>query len=306
MATYGYNFHGTYREFEGPLAKVDNDPATGTLSNGALSDVFVAEEPLTNDGESGPAISDLYGVYTDGDVTIILTLNSEVYYAWANVDNPETYQFPESIPFASISTADFAFCFLSGTQIATPSGPIPVESLRIGHVVCTADGGRACVKWIGRQSVTTAFGPPEIRWPVLVRAGSLGEGIPAADLRVTSDHALLVEGLLIQAGAMVNGHSVRRLTKGELGDRYTVYHIETEHHDMVLAEGTAAETFVDNVSRRHFDNHAEYTALYGEVPSPITEVQRPRIKSARQLPRSIRARLEARSRALGCAAPAVA
>lgn len=297
MAAYEYNFHGTYFEFEGSLSKMEGDPTTGTLSDGDLGDVFEKDETLTNVGDLGPTSSAFYGVYVDGDVTIILTFGDDAYYAWVKLDDPDTYNSPDLIEFAAISRADVTFCFLAGTQIASPAGPVAVESLHIGDVVVTVSGGRAPVKWIGRQSVVTAFGPPQTRWPVLVRAGALGEGVPSGDLRVTSDHALLVDGVLIQAGALVNGGSVRHLTKAELGERYTVFHIETEQHELVLAEGVPAETFVDNASRRRFDNHAEYEALYGEAPVVIVEMERPRIKSARQVPRSIRALLEGRPRA---------
>ena len=306
MAAYEYNYHATYLEFDGSLSKMEGDPATGTLSDGGTGHVFAADETLTNVGDLGPPSSDFYGVYLDGDVTIILTFGDDQYYAWIKSDDPDTYQSPDVIEFAEISRDDVTFCFLAGTQIATPAGAVAVESLRIGDVVVTVDGGRAPVRWLGRQSVVTAFGPPQARWPVLVRAGALGEGVPARDLKVTSDHALLVDGVLIQAGALVNGGSVRRLSKAELGERYTVFHIETEHHELVLAEGVAAETFVDNASRRRFDNHADYVALYGEAPAAIVELERPRIKSARQVPRSIRVLLEERSRALRSADQAVA
>ncbi|GLK86362.1 hypothetical protein GCM10017653_44320 [Ancylobacter defluvii] len=63
----------------------------------------------------------------------------------------------------------------------------------------------------------------------------------------------------------------------------------------MLAEGIPSETFVDNVSRRRFDN-------WQDAPeAPIAELDLPRVKSARQLPRSVRHRLAARAEALGLA-----
>ncbi len=53
------------------------------------------------------------------------------------------------------------------------------------------------------------------------------------------------------------------------------------------------------MTRRRFDNFAEYEALYGaEVPA-IPELELPRVKSARQLPAAVRARLDARAAAIG-------
>jgi hypothetical protein len=190
-----------------------------------------------------------------------------------------------------VDTGDFAVCFGAGTLIATPDGEREVEALAIGDLVMTAQGDAIPVKWIGRQSLSTLFGMPEGRRPVCIVAGALGDGLPGRDLRVTADHALLIDGMLVHAGALVNGTTIRRMTAAELGERFTVYHIETENHEVVLAEGAATETFIDNVSRRRFDNHAEYEALYGPQPAMMDELPHPRAMSNRQVPHTIRARI---------------
>jgi hypothetical protein len=78
-----------------------------------------------------------------------------------------------------------------------------------------------------------------------------------------------------------------------MGETYTVYHIETEEHEIILANGAPAETFIDDVSRRAFDNFAEFEALYGDVPE-MDELDYPRAMSARQVPETIRRTLAAR------------
>jgi len=45
-------------------------------------------------------------------------------------------------------------------------------------------------------------------------------------------------------------------------------HLELEEHDAILAEGAAAETFVDAESRVLFDNAAEFAALYPGAAAP--------------------------------------
>ena len=77
-------------------------------------------------------------------------------------------------------------------------------------------------------------------------------------------------------------------------DTFTYYHVELDDHSLILAEGTPAESFVDNVDRLGFDNWAEYEALYPEG-KPINEMPYPRPKAHRQVPRSIRERLAARA-----------
>ncbi|MDQ6435770.1 Hint domain-containing protein [Mesorhizobium sp. LHD-90] len=189
-------------------------------------------------------------------------------------------------------------CFLAGTMIATPTGGTVVESLSIGDLVMTADGRAVPVKWLGRQTIVALFGINESRQPVSIAAGALGEGLPERELRLTATHALLIDGVLVHAGALVNGTSIQRIAPAELGERFVVYHIETENHEVVLAEGMPAETFIDNVTRTHFDNYAEYEALYGPAPAAMEELRQPRAMSHRQVPAAIRARIAAAAAAL--------
>ncbi len=181
-------------------------------------------------------------------------------------------------------------CFAAGTLITTPDGECAVEGLKIGDRVLIADGTAVHVKWIGRQTVSTRFGPAERLMPVRFAAGSLGDGLPHADLTVTADHGMLVDGVICHAGALVNGTTIRCVPLSEMGETYTVYHIETEEHEIILANGAPAETFIDNVSRRAFDNFAEFEALYGDVPE-MEELPYPRAMSARQVPGRIVAKL---------------
>jgi hypothetical protein len=134
--------------------------------------------------------------------------------------------------------------------------------------------------------------------PVRIRPGALAENVPSRDLFVSPDHALLVDGVLIQAGSLVNGSSIARFS--DVPVTFTYYHVELHDHSLVLAQNTPAETFIDHVARRAFDNWAEYEALYPASQS-ITEMRLPRAKAARQVPQATRTRLAARG---AIAAPA--
>ena len=115
--------------------------------------------------------------------------------------------------------------------------------------------------------------------------------MPHSDLIVTADHAMLVDGVLCQASALANGKTITRVPLSEFGDTYAVYHVETDAHEIILANGAPAETFVDNVSRRAFDNYAEFEALFGEYPQEMKELPHPRAANVRQLPARIKCRL---------------
>ncbi|GAA0591723.1 hypothetical protein GCM10009416_32660 [Craurococcus roseus] len=182
-------------------------------------------------------------------------------------------------------------CFMAGTLVATPSGERAVETLAAGDLVLTAGGGAKPVRWLGRQTVSTRFGDPLRVLPVRIAAGALGEGLPRRDLLVSADHALLVDGALVQAGALVNGTTVRR--EARVPEVFTYWHVELADHSLVLAEGVAAETFVDNVARMAFDNWAEHGAAGS--PAPLAEMALPRAKAVRQVPQATRRRLAARA-----------
>jgi hypothetical protein len=224
------------------------------------------------------------GLTDDGELVLQIVSNGQIRLASDN-----TYSIGDALP--SYSAVSYPPCFLEGTSIAIPGGLCDVERLEPGALVLTAIGETRAIRWVGRKTVATALLPETVR-PVRICAGALGEGLPVRDLRVTADHALLVDGLLVQAGALVNGRTIVRMTTEDLGETFTVYHLELDQHSLVLAEGVPAETFVDNVTRRRFDSYGEYEALYGNVATLVREMDLPRIKAARQLPAELRRRIE--------------
>ena len=233
----------------------------------------------------------------DGSTFIVFSIfNSSVRLnALANAGSSDLQDFPVSFRDLPIKFDPFIVCFLAGTMIATPTGERPIEALAIGDLVLTADGRTAPVKWLGIQTVATLFADPLRALPIRISAGALKQALPVRDLLVSPDHALMLDGVLVQAGALVNGNTIVR--EAAMPERYTYYHLELEGHALILAEGVPAETFLDTVTRRRFDNFAEYEALYGDIGATIAEMETPRIKSARQLPRALRARLDERAAA---------
>lgn len=194
----------------------------------------------------------------------------------------------------SIAAPVTAPCFLGQTMIATPEGEKAVSELTIGDMVLSKDGVAMPVRWIGRRKVSTMFADPLRALPVRIQAGALGDGLPKRDLLISPDHALLLDGVLANAGALVNGQTITREEIKE--ESFIYYHIEVDDHALILAEGSPAETFIDHVERMAFDNWAEHQAIFGDVCDK-PEMEYPRAKSARQLPQSLKARLGARQAA---------
>jgi len=198
------------------------------------------------------------------------------------------------------SDVDFV-CFAAGTMIAAPDGARAVETLRPGDLVLTAEGSTARVTWIGRQTRAKLFLPAERFCPVRISAGTLAPGMPEADLTVTADHGIVFAEAIIHAAALVNGTTISRVPKPDLPDRVTYYHVETETHAVILANGCPAETFVDAVTRARFDNHAEFLALTGGDVPALRPLDLPRATGARQVPAAIRDRLARRATEMAAA-----
>jgi len=182
-------------------------------------------------------------------------------------------------------------CFCPGTLIRTPHGETPVEQLRIGDLVVTHAGRLAPVRWIGRRNYPgrSLAGKRHIL-PVRIRAGALAEQVPRRDLLVSPLHAMFLDGALIPAGLLVNGVSVRQEDVREV--RYL--HIELAEHDVIWAEGAAAETFVDDNSRAMFENAHEYRALYPYAPRATAQYCAPRLEDGYAL-EAIRRRIASRA-----------
>ncbi|CAH0193480.1 Hint domain-containing protein [Roseomonas sp. CECT 9278] len=236
---------------------------------------------VTVAAEGGGTTSGFYGTVVGG-----LANGQTVLFTTGN---------PEAGVVPNFSSGDFTVCFMPGTLIATPQGDRAIEELAIGDEILTADGRTVSVRWIGRQTIAARFANPERALPIRIRAGALGDGLPVRDLLVSPAHAILVDGVLAQAGALVNGTTIRR--EDDVPEVFTYYNIELAEHDLILAEGAAAETFVDNVSRATFDNGAEHAALYGDVTIP--EMDLPRATAHRQIPAATRQRLAAIAAGMG-------
>lgn len=181
-------------------------------------------------------------------------------------------------------------CFLTGTRILTSDGPRRIETLTDNDFVQTADGRLTRVIWVGYRRVDARIAPASWHAVVEIDAGALGNGVPQGTLRLTADHALLVDGLLVQAGALVNDTTIRWANADVLSQGYTVWHVETDAHDIILAEGAPAETYIDYVGRLAFDNATEFAAVQCDRPLK-PEHMAPRITTARHLPATLRARL---------------
>lgn len=150
-------------------------------------------------------------------------------------------------------------CFARGTRIATPAGSVSVEDLRGGDIVVTASGENRRITWIGRRRIDCARHPdPRQVWPVRIQADAFGPGLPARDLHVSPQHAIFDEGVLIPARLLVNGRTVTQEPMASI----EYFHVELQQHDILLAEGLPAESYLDTGDRATFENGGEAMILH--------------------------------------------
>ena len=143
----------------------------------------------------------------------------------------------------SFSEIENIICFGSGSLIDTPRGPRPVETLRPGDLVLTADHGARPIRWHGRRTV-----PARGKFaPVRIAAGILGV---TADLIVSPQHRMLIrdyraqvyfgeEEVLVPAKSLAGSLGVETLEGGTV----TYHHLLFDAHEIVFANGAPSESY---------------------------------------------------------------
>jgi Hint domain len=160
-------------------------------------------------------------------------------------------------------------CFASGTHIATPGGAARVEDLAIGDLVNAHFAGAVAIEWIGHRHLDCTRHPdPRKVWPVRVAAGTFGPLRPTRDLTLSPNHAVYVNGELIPIGRLINGTSIVQIPV----DRITYYHVELAEHDLLLAEGVLAESYLDVGDRSNFGNAGGEVRLFPDFANCSPDV----------------------------------
>ncbi len=142
-------------------------------------------------------------------------------------------------------------CFADGALLMTPEGARPVESLRAGDRVVTADHGICEIAWVlAKRWAPEAIARAPRLAPVRIARGALGPGLPDRDLRLSQQHRVLVQGaiarrmfgageVLVPAKALLALPGVV-LERPEVPVRY--HHVMLRGHEILFANGILAES----------------------------------------------------------------
>jgi Hint domain len=157
-------------------------------------------------------------------------------------------------------------CYAAGTRILTATGERMVDSLQPGDIVLTLAGDELSaqpIKWVGRRRIDLTTHPrPETVAPIRVARGAVADRVPHSDLLVSPDHAILIDGKLICARQLINGTTIRQ----EMDATSIAYfHVELDAHAILLAEGLAAESYLDTGNRGFFANAGAPMVLHPDL-----------------------------------------
>ena len=187
----------------------------------------------------------------------------------------------------TLTITDTVLCYAADTRITTVRGEVPVEQLAEGDLVLTHHGAAVPVQWIGHRHVNCRRHPKSEKvWPVRVATGAFGDNLPHRDLWLSPDHAVYVDDVLIPIKRLINGMSIAQVPT----DQVTYYHVELPQHDLLLAEGMPAESYLDTGDRSRFANGGQAILLHPDFSARIWEamgcapliVTGPRLVATRQ------------------------
>nr|WP_252727114.1 Hint domain-containing protein [Paracoccus sp. C2R09] len=142
-------------------------------------------------------------------------------------------------------------CFARGSLIDTDQGPLAIEALEAGDLVKTMDRGFQPLRWIGSRRLDKLdFARNPKLLPIRIRAGALGNGLPASDLTVSPQHRILVRSaiamrmfgaqeVLVPANKLL---TVDGIDIDEAATSVEYFHMLFEQHEIVFANGAASES----------------------------------------------------------------
>lgn len=198
------------------------EPRAGTLTiTGGDTDQDVGDS-LDFNGQLEPGTLNITSTSQDGSLTGTATLLDGTVVNFSGIEN--------------------IICFAAGTKIDTPNGPRLVETLKVGALVSTRDNGDQPILWISAITVPAT----DTNAPICISA-HLSDGQP---LLVSPQHRILHKSstaellfgqdeVLIPAQALVDHRHIYRAPCAAI----TYVHLLTPQHDILYANGIAAESF---------------------------------------------------------------
>ncbi|MEL6595437.1 MAG: Hint domain-containing protein [Pseudomonadota bacterium] len=191
----------------------------------------------------------------NGDtVTLLADGTIDIVNTSGGTEGTSSFSYTVSDPDGNTDSAFVTYdtqapCFTPGTMIDTPYGPRAIETLAVGDLVLTRDGGPKALRWVGKQTVDLHEYNAHLR-PILIRKDAFGPGSPARDMRVSPQHRMLLgdtqtqllfgmEEALAPAKSLIN-HNTVLIDHGVASVTYL--HLLFDEHEIVLADDAPTES----------------------------------------------------------------
>ena len=289
---------------EGGEDYINGGAGADTLSGGDDRDWFggvgVGDRIDGNEGGDDWDTLDLSGSAAPGgslNVTYTTTdqENGSVTYADAEGNDLGTLE------FYNIETV--VPCFTPGTQIATPKGEVPVESLKAGDRVITRDNGIQEIKWVGTRPVSfRELATARHLAPIHICAGALGNGLPERDMMLSPNHRVLVANdrtslyfdereVLAAAKHLVDSKGIQIVEPMAV----TYVHFMCQNHEVVLSNGAWTESFLPGDHSLKAIGNAQRQELFELFPELETKEGLEDYTAARRILKGHEAQLLLRS-----------
>lgn len=264
IPTITINVGGTLQNSFIAAAKIDNYGTS--LNNTYIAPTYIGETNSTSAGDyflstgttqfklNLPQQKTNYGASTVVNNANSITLKGNASFdSYAELYASNTSSGTYSLSFTSSGQATVG-CFLAGTLINTVNGLVAVENINVGdQIIAVVDGKEEIrsVIWVGQNTVAvnTNASKDEANYPIRILKNTISDGVPFKDLLVTPEHCIVLDGQFIPARMLVNNGSIFYDTSIT---EYTYYHIETEQHSIITADGILTESYLDTGNRSGF------------------------------------------------------
>lgn len=184
-------------------------------------------------------------------------------------DNNWTITNPQGVdttlPFDRSGNSGFDPCFLAGTEISVCGSLQKVEDLTVGEQIDVFFDGKAkqrTISWVGKSIRTANPHLPDDQagYPVRILKDAITDGVPFKDMLITAEHCLFFDGRFIPARMLVNGRSI--FFDKSIAS-YEYYHVETQDHSVIMADGMLTESYLDTGNRHFFSQKGNVISIRG-------------------------------------------
>lgn len=221
-----------------------------TIQNGGAFNLDSSQKVIILYGADGKEIAE----YAVKPATGIILNNGS--YVIGTGENPLQISYSDGNTYIGV-------CFLENSMIETPDGDVAVQNIQVGSDVITYDKGRTHTRkviWVGKKTaLTNPFLSDDLSgFPVRILKDAISDGVPYKDMLITPEHCLIFNEQFIPVRMLVNGCSIfydKSITS------YDYYHIETEQHSIIKADGMLTESYLDTGNRNSFQHNGNVVSI---------------------------------------------